>query len=400
MKNKTENILIIIVAFIFLLVVFINTYFGLKSYQVNYNYLISNIISNLKEEYPTLDEDKVIEILNEKTVEKNSMLTSYGIHLETDSVSQSNKQILFQMMFMNGIFLLLFVLALLFIFNASAHKKNKQIKKLTNYVEEINRKNYKLDLLSNEEDEISILQNEIYKTMVMLRETADQSLQDKVSLKNSLSDISHQLKTPLTSINIMLDNIIDDALMEASVRNEFIIDIKREILNINFLIQSILKLSSIDANAIKFTKEYVKLSKIIDESIKNVSVICDLKNINIHVEGNKNIKVNCDFKWQVEAITNIIKNAIEHSHENSTVDIKYEQNKVYTTVTITDYGIGIDAKVLPNIFKRFYRDPTSDTQGYGIGLSLAKSIIEAQNGSINVSSVLDQYTIFTIKYFN
>jgi len=236
--------------------------------------------------------------------------------------------------------------------------------------------------------------------MVMLRETADQSLQDKVSLKNSLSDISHQLKTPLTSINIMLDNIIDDALMEASVRNEFIIDIKREILNINFLIQSILKLSSIDANAIKFTKEYVKLSKIIDESIKNVSVICDLKNINIHIEGNKNIKVNCDFKWQVEAITNIIKNAIEHSHENSTVDIKYEQNKVYTTVTITDYGIGIDAKVLPNIFKRFYRDTTSDTQGYGIGLSLAKSIIEAQNGSINVSSVLDQYTIFTIKYFN
>ncbi len=136
-------------------------------------------------------------------------------------------------------------------------------------------------------------------------------MNDKINLKNSLSDISHQLKTPLTSMSVMVDNLMDNPEMDYKTRNDFIKDIRRELVNINFLVNSLLKLSKLDANSVHFIKKQVCVQEIINNAIKNVSILCDLKNINILIEENKNIKINCDFKWQVEALTNIIKNCIE-----------------------------------------------------------------------------------------
>ena len=130
------------------------------------------------------------------------------------------------------------------------------------------------------------MKNEVYKTTIMLKEQAENSLNDKVNLKNSLSDISHQLKTPLTSITIMLDNIIDNPNMDQETRSEFIKDVKREITNINFLVQALLKLSKFDTNTINFTKKEEKVVDILSTAIQNVSVLCDLKDIEIVVTGN------------------------------------------------------------------------------------------------------------------
>ena len=254
------------------------------------------------------------------------------------------------------------------------------------------------DICSFLEDELSILKNELYKTTVMLRELADNSLNDKRELKKALEDISHQLKTPLTSILIILDNLIDDPEMDKDIREDFIKDIKREINGINFLVQSILKLSKLDTNTINFIEDEIELNKIVIEAIKNVSMLSDLRNVNVNLKIKSNSVIKCDFKWQVEAISNILKNCIEHSNENSDVIVIIEDNKVYSKIIIKDNGGGIAKEDLPHIFERFYKGKNATSDSIGIGLSLAKTIIEKDNGTISVQSS-DKGSIFEIKYF-
>lgn len=277
-------------------------------------------------------------------------------------------------------------------------KKDKEINKITKCIEEINRRNYKLEIDDISEDELSILKNEIYKTTIMLKEAAENSNKEKLELKDSLSDISHQLKTPLTSILIILDNLIDDPGMDKDIREDFIKDIKREINGINFLLQSILKLSKLDTNTINFIEDEIELNKIVIEAIKNVSMLSDLRNVNVNLKIKSNSVIKCDFKWQVEAISNILKNCIEHSNENSDVIVIIEDNKVYSKIIIKDNGGGIAKEDLPHIFERFYKGKNATSDSIGIGLSLAKTIIEKDNGTISVQSS-DKGSIFEIKYF-
>lgn len=360
---------------------------------------MNNIIGTIKSEYPDMDEDKIIEILNEDNLQKTSFLKEYGIDITSSSISLTNESVLKSLYTKDAILIFIYFIAILVTYLLYNHHFNKKITNITKYVEEINKKNYKLDIISNGESSLSLLQNEIYKTMVMLKEAADNSLLDKEQLKDSLSDISHQLKTPLTSISIMLDNIIDDINMEPSIREDFILDIKREIMNINFLVQNILKLSKFDANTIKFTSENINVSKLIDETVKNVSVLSDLKNVNIDVKCSKNIKIKGDFKWEVEALTNILKNCVEHADFESTVVIEGLDNRIYTTISIRNVGASISPKDLKHIFERFYKGENSSKDSVGIGLSLAKTIIEKDNGNISVESK-DNITEFKVKYFN
>lgn len=232
----------------------------------------------------------------------------------------------------------------------------------------------------------------------MLKEAAENSSKDKLNLKKSLEDISHQLKTPLTSILVMLDNIIEDSNMEEKIRNDFIVDIKRNVLNINFLVQSLLKLSKFDANTIHFVKQENDLKTIVEESIKNVSTLCDLRNINIKLNIKENSKIICDDKWQIEALTNIIKNAIEHSKNNSNIIINIENNNVYSMIEVIDFGEGIAKKDIKHIFERFYKCKNTKTDSIGIGLALAKTIIEEDKGTISVESNKLE-TKFIIKYY-
>ena len=397
MKNKHLVFNFFIISLLFIATLLLINRFYIKKYESNYNKIIGNIVFNLKEEYPDLDETEIINILNNKHVEENDYLLKYGIDISEDSISISNEIIKRKMFITDFIIISVFLLLLFLIIYLYNLKRNKEIRRLTFYVEEINRKNYKLDILSNKEDNISILQNEIYKTMVMLRESAENSYNDKISLKDSLSDISHQLKTPLTSISVLLDNIIDDPNMDEKVRTDFILNIKREIININFLVLNILKLSKFETNTVKFKKEKINIDKLLDDVKKNVDVISDLKNITININCKKDININGDYKWEVEALTNIVKNSIEHSKDNGKIDIEVLENKAYTSVIIKDYGHGISKDNLKYIFERFYKVSDADT-GFGIGLSLAKMIIETDNGLIKVSSKLNEGTTFEIRY--
>ena len=402
MKNKIElkkYIISTLIVFIclFILFLFLNIY-EYKTYTKNFNNKISAIINVIKKDYPKITDKEIIKIINNDKIETNDFFNKYGIDVNNKSILIKNDRDYRKFLAINLSFLTITVVILLIIYIRYNYKKEKDIKDIIKCIEQINKKNYEIQIDSISEDELSILKNEIYKTTIMLKEAAENSSKDKLNLKKSLEDISHQLKTPLTSILVMLDNIIEDSNMEEKIRNDFIVDIKRNVLNINFLVQSLLKLSKFDANTIHFVKQENDLKTIVEESIKNVSTLCDLRNINIKLNIKENSKIICDDKWQIEALTNIIKNAIEHSKNNSNIIINIENNNVYSMIEVIDFGEGIAKKDIKHIFERFYKCKNTKTDSIGIGLALAKTIIEEDKGTISVESNKLE-TKFIIKYY-
>ncbi|MFR5756288.1 MAG: sensor histidine kinase [Lachnospiraceae bacterium] len=402
MKNKIElkkYIISTLIVFIclFILFLFLNIY-EYKTYTKNFNNKISAIINVIKKDYPKITDKEIIEIINNDKIETNDFFNKYGIDVNNKSILIKNDRDYRKFLAINLSFLTITVVILLIIYIRYNYKKEKDIKDIIKCIEQINKKNYEIQIDSISEDELSILKNEIYKTTIMLKEAAENSSKDKLNLKKSLEDISHQLKTPLTSILVMLDNIIEDSNMEEKIRNDFIVDIKRNVLNINFLVQSLLKLSKFDANTVHFVKQENDLKTIVEESIKNVSTLCDLRNINIKLNIKENSKIICDDKWQIEALTNIIKNAIEHSKNNSNIIINIENNNVYSMIEVIDFGEGIAKKDIKHIFERFYKCKNIKTDSIGIGLALAKTIIEEDKGTISVESNKLE-TKFVIKYY-
>ncbi|MBQ6495418.1 MAG: HAMP domain-containing histidine kinase [Bacilli bacterium] len=402
MKNKIRLKQYIISTFIvsiclFVLFLALNIY-EYKTYTNNFNNKIGAIISVIKDKYPEITDKEIAEIINSDEFETNDFFTKYGIDINNKSILIKNDKDYHIFLVINMSFLTITIIILLILYIRYNHKKENDIKDIIKCIEQINKKNYELQIDSISEDELSILKNEIYKTTIMLKESAENSNKDKINLKKSLEDISHQLKTPLTSILVMLDNIIEDPDMDINIRNDFVRDIKRNVVNINFLVQALLKLSKFDANTVHFIKQENDLKTIIKESIKNVSPLCDLRNVNIEFNAKDKSKIVCDAKWQIEAITNIIKNAVDHSKNNSTVTINLSNNNVYSMIEIIDKGEGISKKDISHIFERFYKGENATSDSIGIGLALAKTIIEEDNGNINVESNKTG-TKFIIKYF-
>lgn len=402
MKNKlrlkqyiTSTLIVFICLFVMFLILNIYEY---KTYTKNFNNKISAIVTLVKDKYPEITDKEIIEIINSNKQSDDSFFLKYGIDIDNKAVLLENDKSYHTFLLINMSFLIITIASLCILYFRYNYKRKNDIKGIIKYIEQINRRNYELEIDTISEDELSILKNEIYKTAVMLKEAALNSNKDKLNLKKSLEDISHQLKTPLTSILVLLDNLIDEPDMDSSIRNDFIIDIKRNVININFLVQALLKLSKFDANTVHFIKKENDLEMIVKEAIKNVSTLCDLRNINIKLNTLENAKIECDAKWQIEAITNIIKNAIEHSKDNSSIIINIDNNRVYSKIEVIDFGDGISKRDIKHIFERFYKGENATSNSIGIGLALAKTIIEEDKGTIAVESN-ESNTKFTIKYF-
>ena len=395
MKNKKTIILIIVIILIYVFSFNMVYLYQENIYKEKYNKFANNIISVIKEKYPDISNKNIIDILNNKT--NLNYLNEYGIDYNNEfaliSMHKENKKIFI----INNVILGSFILVLSIILIINKNYENNKLEEIIHLIEEINKKNYNLNIQGTDETMISKLKNEMYKTVVMLKNDADNSLKDKIIIKTYLEDISHQLKTPLTVINISLDNLIDNPNMDEKNRNEFISKISKEVTNINNLIQNLLKLSKFDVNVINFINKSVSIKEFINKSIDKISLIADLKNINIKVNILNDFNLNIDLNWQIEALSNIVKNAIEHSNENDIVYINCNDNKIYSKIEIINNGI-INDKDLNKIFDRFYTNKKGYSESVGIGLSLAKNIIEKNNGKIDVYSK-DGKTIFTIKYY-
>lgn len=395
MKNKKTIILIIVIILIYVFSFNMVYLYQENIYKEKYNKFVNNVIYVVKKNYPNVSNKELSDILNGKS--DYNYLNEYGIDVDDEfaliSMHKENKKIFI----INNVILGSFILVLSIILIINKNYENNKLEEIIHLIEEINKKNYNLNIKGTDETMISKLKNEMYKTVVMLKNDADNSLKDKLIIKTYLEDISHQLKTPLTVINISLDNLIDNPSMDEKNRNEFISKISKEVTNINNLIQNLLKLSKFDVNVINFINKSVSIKELINKSIDKISLIADLKNINIKVNILNDFNLNIDLNWQIEALSNIVKNAIEHSNENDIVYINCNDNKIYSKIEIINNGI-INDKDLNKIFDRFYTNKKGYSESVGIGLSLAKNIIEKNNGKIDVYSK-DGKTIFTIKYY-
>lgn len=395
MKNKkkySKLIMFTLITFGIIILLNVMLYYHVNK---NYNNKIVNIISTIKEKYPEIKDDEIFDVIKNKV--KTNTFNRYSFDLDGIVLIKENKTI-----FVSYFIILLFIyliicLVYLTIIINNDKMKEKEINEVIKIIEEINNKNYSFKMKDINEEDLSLLKNEIYKTTIMLNEISEISKKDKKELEESLEDISHQLKTPLTSILIMIDTLLDDEDMDQNTREDFLRNMKREVMNINFLVKSILKLSRLDTNTVKFISKKESVKEIINEAILNVSLLSDLKNVKIETNLSDSF-ITCDYKWQIEALTNILKNSIEHSYENNKVLIESSENNAYVKIIIKDFGTGIAKEDINHIFERFYKGKDSDYDSIGIGLALSKSIIEKQNGKISVESS-DDGTTFTIKYF-
>ena len=402
MKNKNIKLIIIpltIVTIITCIVISMQTYSQYKKISVITNEKISEIIEYIIKENPAIDTKNIIQILNSNEYKDGEKeLKKYGINIEeVNSIIAVQKQMKTNII-LNIILIVLFSVLYMAIIFIYLKQRDKKINQITQYINEIKNRKYDLNINENSEDELSNLKNELYKITIMLKEESEISRQDKENIKMSVEDISHQLKTPLTSIMIMLDNLKDNPNMDEDTKQKFIFEISKQVDWINWLVISILKLSRLEANVVKFSDNKINVKKFIDEIIGNLEIPIEIKNQKISIEGDEDASFIGDYKWQQEAITNIIKNAIEHNKENGKITIKYEENVLFTKITIIDEGQGIAKEDLKHIFERFYKAQNSSDNSVGIGLSLAKNIIEKNNGMINCKSEIGNGTEFIVKY--
>lgn len=399
MKEKNKILIfglcyIIIAIFVFLML----SQIQYEKYTNQMNIVIAEIVDKIVEKYPDIEEEEIIKILNgTEQSKKKYILEKYGYTQNTVAIEEISKErssfikIDIAIIIAGGIAVTIVLLS----YNK---KREEKISDINSYIGKVNSGNYELKIEENGEDELTKLRNELYKTTVLLRETAENSEKEKTNLSNSLTDISHQLKTPLTSIRIMIDNIQNNPDMDEKTRNEFIEDISKQIDWISSLVISLLKLAKFDAGSIVMRDEEINVKKLIQNIISNLAILIDIKNIKIEENISEQITLFADYNWQLEALTNIIKNCVEHSFDGGKIKIEAESNSVFTKIIITDEGEGIEKKDLNRIFERFYKSAKSSENSIGIGLALAKTIIEKERGYIKVESEVGKGTKFEIKY--
>lgn len=402
MKNDTAKkylIIYTIISLFFVAVTLITTIVQNKNYTKKINQNIAEIIGEVKSQYPQIQEENIIKILNEVKNENEGkeLLKKYGITEEISAIKEienENKKTII----INTSIIVIFSVIAIAIFIIYLKHRNENINKLDKYIQKIARKDYSLDIEECSEDELNSLKNSLYKITVLLKEEAENKKMQNEVILTSVSDISHQLKTFLTTMQIILDNLLESKEMDEHTRERFLLEASKQIKGINFLILSLLKLSKLDAKVVEFENKPINIKNMINEILENLEVMVELKQIKIIKELPPNIEITGDYNWNKEAIQNIIKNAVEHTNEGQKISIKIEENDVYISIEIKDEGEGIEKEDLKHIFERFYKAKGAKDESFGIGLSLSKSIIEKQNGYIQVESKIGEGTTFIIKY--
>lgn len=274
----------------------------------------------------------------------------------------------------------------------------REIEKLSVYLREISSGNDTIDVRDNTEGELSILKNDIYKVTRMLSEHRSLLQRDKLQLTDAISDISHQLKTPLTSMTVMAD-LLGAPDLPPVKRTEFTHHIRIQLERIDWLVSSLLKLSKMDAKTIPFKKDRIPMKNLIQKALEPVMIPMDIKGQTVSIAGDDDVSFVGDFNWTAEAVINILKNGVEHTPEGGAIAISFSENALYTEIVIADNGKGIPKEELPYIFKRFYKGKNASEGSIGIGLAMAQSIIASQNGVIDVTSDSEKGTQFRIKFY-
>lgn len=285
---------------------------------------------------------------------------------------------------------------LIIIFTVVTKRRYKNLNDLNDYLSLVCKGIYDMNIDDNTEGELSILKNNLYKVITLLQSQNEYLKNDKLYLADSIADISHQLKTPLTSMMVMCELLENEE--NPDKRQEFVAVINNQLSKMKWLITNILKISKLDADATEFKREEVSISKVLDDSLKPFVLTAELKNITIQNNTNDFI-FNGDESWTVEAVSNIVKNCLEHTNDGGKIIIASDSTNLYNKLTISDNGCGIAEEDLPHIFERFYHGKNSSNDSVGIGLALAKTVFEKENASVSVESEQGRGSVFEIRFY-
>lgn len=292
------------------------------------------------------------------------------------------------------------IAVLIFIHAVHSGQREKQLEELSAYLMKVQDGLQLPELAKCKEGQAGILQSEIYKLVALLKEQASSADREKMYLADMLSDISHQIKTPLAAITIMTD-LLQQPHLPKERRLEFAGKIDRQVNKINWLIRNLLALSQLEADVFRLKKETVKIQELLHAVCQSLEPLAEVKGVKLIQEPfAEELFIVCDFAWTSEAFSNIIKNCLEYTPCGGEVRIHVMQNNFGTVVTVQDTGGGIAKEDLPHIFERFYKGKHSSKESAGIGLAMARQVMIRQNGMISVQSEEGKGSTFTVRLYS
>lgn len=276
-------------------------------------------------------------------------------------------------------------------------RRYREIEQLNNYLMRVCAGEYDLDVQDNTEGELSILKNNLYKIILLLRSQNAALQKEKTGLADSLADISHQLKTPLAALTVMTDLL--KAETDAENREKFLRIIEAQTEKMNWLIVTLLKLSKLDAGTIELEEKAVSVASVAQKAAAPFLITADLRNITLDFSNFNDFTFTGDHNWSAEAIGNIVKNCLEHIEDGGKIVFSTEETNVYDMLCIADNGCGIPETELPHIFERFYHGESASENSVGIGLALSKTIFAREHATIEAKSRVGEGTAFYIKFY-
>lgn len=280
----------------------------------------------------------------------------------------------------------------LFAFRRLDQRNRKRIEELTEYLERINM-GMPGGILQRGEDEFSLLQDQIYKVVTGLYQTREAAVMARQEFAENLANIAHQLKTPITASLLSLQ------LMDKAVPNTYGKQVKRQLERLNYLEESLLTLSKIDAGVLGLEAVPVDVYTVLSLAAENLSGLLEKAGVSVSIPEKGCMEVTGDLEWTMEALMNLMKNCMEHSPEGGTIFCDYSQNPLYSEIRIWDQGEGFAPEDIPHLFQRFYRGKRDQGEGIGIGLSLARSIIELENGIVTARNLPEGGACFEIRIY-
>lgn len=266
----------------------------------------------------------------------------------------------------------------------SSYIRYRRINRMSYQIDEILHKGYHVEFGDYTEGELSVLANEIHKVLLRLTESEDKLTDDKVRLMDSIADISHQLRTPLTSINLVV-TMLNSEEPGSSRYRELLAELKRLLKRVEWLIESLLKLSRFDAGAVTLRNDTISVAELVSKSCEPLAIPLELCEVELRTRLHDERYIG-DFKWSLEAIGNIVKNCMEHTPAGGSITITASETPIYTEIIIQDTGCGFNSDDIPHLFERFYKGSNASNDSFGIGLALARMIIVSQNGTIKASN--------------
>ncbi|AWI03605.1 sensor histidine kinase [Clostridium drakei] len=282
------------------------------------------------------------------------------------------------------------------VFFSFTKARYKRIAKISDQIDLVLHNIDHLYIAESDEGELSILQSEITKMTLRIREQNSELKKEKQHLADSLADIAHQLRTPLTSVNLILSLLENNP--DENERKSLIRETKELFVQMDWLLTSLLKLSRLDAGIVVFQSKQIDVNNLICTALRPFLIQMDLHNITLQTDVPKELMIQGDLGWLSEAIQNIVKNCIESAGNNGKIDITCKDNPLFTEIAIHDSGVGFKKEDLPCLFERFYRGKNSGATGYGIGLALCKMIITRQGGMITAKNHPQGGAIFSIRF--